>query len=204
MAATCMGVGLFTAALVVVTTLRGGCAQVLHATGHVPRHVSCVNRTADLENEIRDTCCPPLSNCRRFSFGAPTECKSACAALVVPVFKECGYMFGPMNNTIPDSAGKSQRPGSGFSLAALFDMCTAQNPAKFPATKDVAVPQCPATKLGTGKGLVKHVRDYDKHWEMCSLNVPRLSEFCRADPSGCLKSASEELSCVLPPVCVSY
>jgi hypothetical protein len=163
-----------------------GCCSTCNAQGS-QKLVSCVNRTANLGDQIRNTCCLPWENCRRYSFGGPTKCDSKCAALVVPIFADCGYLYAPFNNTVPDSWGKSKYKGSGFSLTALFDMCTKANPASYPGTPDAAVPNCPATQLSPAVGS-KSVHDYDTHWEMCSLNVPRLSEMCRADTVGCFQA----------------
>ena len=47
------------------------------AQAQISPHVSCVNRTANLETEIRETCCKPMDDCRRYSFGAPKQVKRA-------------------------------------------------------------------------------------------------------------------------------
>ena len=121
-------------------------------------HVSCVNRTASLEDEIRQTCCKPMDDCRRYSFGSPKQCTIECAQLVVPALSDCGYMYGPQQSMIEDKEGNNKRTGSGFSLAKLFDMCTEKHEKQFGGTKDPTVKQCPPTKLSSSVGA-KSVHD---------------------------------------------
>ena len=102
-------------------------------------------------------------------------------------------MYGPHKSSFLDSEGNSKRENSGFSLAKLFDKCIQSN-AQYSGTNDTAVESCPATKLTSGsKALTQNVHDYDSHWEMCYLNVPRLAEFCRHDTAGCLETLGPDV-----------
>ena len=154
--------------------------------------VDCVGQGSIVEHEVREVCCETGSACQFWGRGEPVQCTQECHNYFVPLYTNCSYLWSQQNQTL-DSAGNLATnidvSPTRLDLSELFRLCTVDPTWGSGGAIDTAIEnECAKTDFTAvaSIGGSANVHDYNTNWELCYLNVPRLSALCGSDTAACM------------------